>query len=227
MGPRHVCLFDIDGTLIASGGAGKSALEAALRSEFGIGQLSDALDLRGRTDRAIVAEMIRCHGLDPCPETGQRILEAYLRHLPEHLGQATGRILPGIAELLRQLHRRDDLALGLLTGNIRAGARIKLGHFGLFDYFAFGGFGDHHLDRDDVAREALAEVKARFNGTVAAEDVWVVGDTPLDIRCARAIGARAVAVVTGWHAREELQEHRPDLLLDDLSDATPLLSRWA
>jgi phosphoglycolate phosphatase len=125
--------------------------------------------------------------------------------------------------LLRQLHGRRDVALGLLTGNIRAGARIKLGHFGLFDYFAFGGFGDHHLDRDDVAREALAEVKARFDGTVAPERIWVVGDTPLDIRCARAIGARAVAVTTGWHSRAELEPHGPDLLLDDLSDPTPLL----
>src|SRR5205807_7195834 len=153
--------------------------------------------------------------------TGERILEAYLRHLPEHLGRATGRILPGIAELLRQLHRRDDVALGLLTGNIRAGARIKLGHFGLFDYFAFGGFGDHHLDRDDVAREALAEVHARFNGTVTLDCIWVIGDTPPDVRCARAIGAKAVAVTTGWHPREELEASAPDLLVTDLSDPLP------
>ena len=227
MRPKNVCLFDIDGTLIASGGAGKAALEAALASEFGIAGLADAVDLRGRTDRAIVAELVQCHGLDPCPTTGQRILEAYLCHLPEHLGKGTGRVLPGIAELLPQLRGRDDIALGLLTGNLRAGARIKLGHFGLFDYFAFGGFGDHHLDRDDVAREALTEVKARFNGSVAPERIWVIGDTPLDIRCARAIGARAVAVVTGWHAWEELEAHAPDLLLADLSDAAPLLAQWA
>ena len=223
MDPKHVCLFDIDGTLIHSGGAGKSALEAALTSEFGIDGLSDAIDLRGRTDQAIVAELIRCHALHDCADTSRRLLEAYLGHLPAHLKQRGGCVLPGIVELLAELRQRSDVALGLLTGNIRAGARIKLGHFGLFDHFAFGGFGDHHLDRDDVAREALAEVKARFNGTVAAEYIWVIGDTPLDIRCARAIGARAVAVVTGWHTREELEAHAPDLLFADLRDSAIFL----
>src|SRR5205085_6726418 len=129
-------------------------------------------------------------------------------------------------ELRKQRHGREDVAVGLLTGNIRAGARVKLGHFGLFDYFALGGFGDHHFDRDDVAREAWDEIHRRFNGRVAAERVWVIGDTPLDVRCARCIGAKAVAVATGWHSRDELAEHAPDLLLTDLSDPQPLLSRW-
>jgi phosphoglycolate phosphatase len=115
--------------------------------------------------------------------------------------------------------------VGLLTGNVRAGARVKLGHFGLYDHFAFGGFGDHHLDRDEVAREALAEVERRFNGRHSPERIWVVGDTPLDIRCARAIGARAVAVATGWHSEEELTAHGPDLFLTDLEDAGLLMAR--
>jgi phosphoglycolate phosphatase-like HAD superfamily hydrolase len=113
-----------------------------------------------------------------------------------------------------------------LTGNLRAGARAKLEHYGLFHHFAFGGYGDDHFDRDDVAREAWAEVQQRFRGTVSAERVWVVGDTPLDVRCARAIGAKAVAVATGWHAHEELAATQPDLLLPDLSDPTPLLGFW-
>jgi phosphoglycolate phosphatase-like HAD superfamily hydrolase len=226
MGPKYVCLFDIDGTLISSGGAGKAALVAALASEFGVPRVSDAIDLRGRTDRAIVAELMLGHGLDGCPESCRRLTEAYLRHLPECLRRSPGRVLPGVAELLLRLAGRGDVALGLLTGNIREGARIKLGHFGLFDHFAFGGFGDHHHDRDDVAREALAEVKARFDGTVTPERIWVVGDTPLDVRCARAIGARAVAVVTGWHTREELAASEPDLLVTDLSDPELLLREW-
>ncbi len=94
-------------------------------------------------------------------------------------------------------------------------------------YFAFGGFGDHHLDRDDVAREALDAVRRELNGSVNLERIWVVGDTPLDIRCARSIGVRAVAVATGWHSLDELSEHRPDLLLTDLSDPSPLLARMA
>jgi phosphoglycolate phosphatase-like HAD superfamily hydrolase len=226
MKPKHVCLFDIDGTLIASGGAGKAALEAALASEFGIARIADSLDLRGRTDRSIVADLVGGCGLDPCPDTCRRLLDAYLRHLPACLHKGSGRVLPGIANLLALLDRQGEVALGLLTGNIRAGAQIKLGHFGLFDYFAFGGFGDHHLDRDDVAREALTEVQSRFDGNVTSDCIWVIGDTPLDVRCARAIGAKAVAVTTGWHPREELEDAAPDLLLTDCSDPTPLLALW-
>ena len=205
----HVCLFDIDGTLIASGGAGKAALEAALTEEFGITRIIDKLQLSGRTDCAIIVDLFRLHVIEDNPENHRRLRDAYLRHLPDFL-----------------LAGRADVAVGLLTGNIRAGARAKLGYFGLHNYFAFGGYGDHHLDRDDVAREALGEVRRQFNGSVNPERIWVIGDTPLDVRCARAIGARAVAVATGWHRAEELAEHAPDLLLTDLSDPAPLLSRW-
>lgn len=222
----HVCLFDIDGTLILSGGAGKSALEAALAEEFGIPRLHDDISLSGRTDRAILHELIQRHNLDAGLDTAQRILAGYLRHLPHHLQRGDGGILPGILALLTQLRARDDVVLGLLTGNVRAGAHIKLSHFGLWDFFGYGGYGDEHLDRDDVARAAWAETLARHEAAVHPERVWVIGDTPLDIRCARAIGARAVAVATGWHPRAELAAHRPDLLLDDFSDPTPLLSRW-
>jgi phosphoglycolate phosphatase-like HAD superfamily hydrolase len=220
----QICLFDIDGTLIASGGAGKAALEAALTEEFGITRIMDKLELSGRTDRAIIADLFRLHVIDDTPENHERLRDAYLRHLPRFLH--AGRVLPGIADLLANLAGRADMAIGLLTGNVRAGAKVKLGYFGLYDYFAFGGFGDHHLDRDDVAREALCEVHQRFNGSVHPDRIWVIGDTPLDIRCARSIGARAVAVATGWHTLAELAEHQPDLLLADLADPTPLLSHW-
>ncbi|HTU91935.1 MAG TPA: HAD hydrolase-like protein [Gemmataceae bacterium] len=220
----HVCLFDIDGTLIASGGAGKAALEAALAEEFGIPHILDKMQLSGRTDRAIIANLFRLHFIDDTPDNHERLRDAYLRHLPRYLH--AGRVLPGIADLLAHLTGRKDVAIGLLTGNVRAGAKAKLGYFGLDDYFAFGGYGDHHLDRDDVAREALAEIRHHFNGSVHPERIWVIGDTPLDIRCARSIGARAVAVATGWHGLAELAEHQPDLLLADLSNPAPLLSSW-
>jgi phosphoglycolate phosphatase-like HAD superfamily hydrolase len=224
---RHVCLFDIDGTLIASGGAGKAALEAALAADFGVAGIDRRLELSGRPDRAIIADIIAYHRLDPSPATTERIVASYLRHLPGSLAVCRhGRVLPGIAALLGRLGSRNDVALGLLTGNLRAGARIKLGHYGLGDYFAFGGFGDHHHCRDDVAREALQEVQSRYNGRVRPDQVWVIGDTPLDVRCARAIGARAVAVATGWHSRAELCAHAPDHLFDDLSDPAALLDAW-
>jgi phosphoglycolate phosphatase len=222
----HVCLFDIDGTLISSGGAGKAALEAALADEFGVTHLIEKLQLSGRTDRAILRDLFRLHVIEETPENLRRLTAAYLRRLPECLRRNAGRVLPGVAELLRKLSGRGDVLVGLLTGNVRDGARVKLGHFGLHDYFAIGGYGDHHFDRDDVAREALAEVRRVLNGAADPRRVWVVGDTPLDVRCARAIGARAAAVCTGWHSREELADCGPDVLLDDLSDPTPLLSQW-
>jgi phosphoglycolate phosphatase-like HAD superfamily hydrolase len=222
----YVCLFDIDGTLISSGGAGKTALEKALASEFGIDRPIDRLQLSGRTDRAIIRDLFAMHGIAPSSENWHRLLTGYLRHLPGCLASHDGRVLPGILALLDHLRQREGFAVGLLTGNIRDGARLKLGHFGIDHHFAFGGFGDLHLDRDDVAREALNTVHRRFNGTVTPERIWVIGDTPLDVRCARCIGARVAAVATGWHPRDELAAAQPDLLLDDLSDPGPLLAMW-
>jgi phosphoglycolate phosphatase-like HAD superfamily hydrolase len=218
----RVCLFDIDGTLISTGGAGKAALEAALCSEFGIPTVSGKLALSGRTDRAIVGDLLRIHDLEESPQAEDRLLGAYLTHLPSSLARMQGCILPGIAALLQELAERDDVVVGLLTGNIREGARLKLEHYGLSDHFAFGGFGDLHMDRDDVAREALQEVHRRYDGQVSPDHVWVIGDTPLDIQCARCIRAKVLAVGTGWHTMDELKEHNPDLLLADLADATPL-----
>jgi phosphoglycolate phosphatase-like HAD superfamily hydrolase len=221
----NVCLFDIDGTLISSGGAGKAALEAALAEAFGMAPVAAKLELSGRTDRAICRDLFRHHGLDDSPENMRRLMGAYLRHLPACLNLKGGRVLPGVEALLSTLQQRDDVHLGLLTGNVRSGAVVKLGHFGLYEHFAFGGFGDDHYDRDDVAREALAAVHRHCNGAATPDRIWVIGDTPLDVRCARAIGARAVAVATGWHPREELAGCEPDLLLNDLSDSTELLKR--
>jgi phosphoglycolate phosphatase len=222
----HVGLFDIDGTLISSGGAGKLALERALHSEFGLNPVTDKLLFSGRTDRAIIRDLFRMHALEDTPANYRELRAAYLRHLPACLASCQGRVLPGIAALLERLRAEDRVAVGLLTGNLRDGARIKLGHFGLFEHFAFGGYGDEHLDRDDVAREALTVIHGRFNGSVRPEHIWVIGDTPLDVRCARSIGARVAAVATGWHPAEELAAHRPDVLLTDLSDPTPLLRLW-
>jgi phosphoglycolate phosphatase-like HAD superfamily hydrolase len=105
----------------------------------------------------------------------------------------------------------------------RSGAKVKLGHYGLFEHFAFGGFGDRHFDRDDVAREALGAIHTHVGTHVKPDRVWVIGDTPLDVKCARAIGARVVAVATGVHTREELHNARPDLTMADFSDPSSFL----
>lgn len=219
----RIVLFDIDGTLIHTGGAGGLALESALLEEFALGEIRGAVEYSGRTDRAISQDLLRLHELHEIETHWDRLRGAYLRRLPAALAARDGRVLPGVRELLDCLADRDDVAVGLLTGNLEQGARLKLGHYDLSHYFAFGGFGDWHTDRDEVAAEAL-EAAERFLGqAVAADDVVVIGDTPLDVRCARSISARAVAVLTGWHAREDLVAAAPDHLLDDLSDTAALL----
>lgn len=218
----NVYLFDIDGTLLSSGGAGKAALEEGLAEEFGIRGTMQHIKLSGRTDRAITADLLRASGLDDSSENRDRLLRAYLRHLPVCLARSQGGLLPGVRSLLDVLQGLQGVALGLLTGNIQQGARIKLGHYGLGSEFAFGGYGDEYHDRDDVARAAVQAMHTFLNG-ITPRQIWVIGDTPYDVRCARAIGARAVAVTTGWHSREELAACRPDVLLDDLRDVRRLL----
>jgi phosphoglycolate phosphatase len=222
----NVCLFDIDGTLLSSGGAGKAALEAAFSQEFGV-PLRHHVPYAGRTDRAIMRDLFRLHDMDDSAANTGRLMEAYLARLPASLTAHQGRVLPGIAALLDWLATTGRFSIGLLTGNIRAGAKVKLGHYGLYDRFAFGGFGDHHFDRDDVAREAHAQIHAHLGRPVASDKIWVIGDTPLDVKCARAIGARVVAVATGQHSVAQLQAAAPDVVLADLSDHRELLSRWA
>lgn len=219
----NVYLFDIDGTLLSSGGAGKAALEEGLADEFGIRGTMARLVLSGRTDRAIANDLLQLSGLEASDENRARLLGAYLRHLPGCLARIPGGVLPGVTALLDRLRRQPDTYLGLLTGNIRVGAGLKLGHYLLADQFAFGGYGDRHVSRDDVAREAFATACAHLGRRLDAARTWVIGDTPHDVCCARAIGARAVAVATGWHPRAELAACTPDLLLDDLSDPEPLL----
>lgn len=221
-----IILFDIDGTLVRTGGAGKSAMESALRETFGLPAVLDKVPYSGRTDRAIARDLLAVHGIEPTPANQRTLQEEYLARLPASLAALGGNVCPGIRELLAGLEGESGVVLGLLTGNVRAGARQKLGHFGLWDYFFGGGFGDEHYDRDDVARSALAEIRGHLNRDVDPADVWVVGDTPLDVQCARAIGAKAVAVATGWHPHSELLGCGPDLIFDDLSDHAQLLAAW-
>lgn len=222
-----ILLFDIDGTLVRTGGAGKAAMEAGLREEFGVETIRDVVPYSGRTDRAIGRDLLTIHGIGPTPANQTRLQEAYLSRLPAALKTHGGNVCPGIADMLAHLHPRSGVVLGLLTGNVRTGAQRKLGHFGLWDYFRCGGFGDEHYERDDVARMAVAEVRAHLGRDPNAADIWVIGDTPLDVSCARAIGAKVVAVATGWHPIEELAEHKPDYLFADLSNAEELLRVWS
>ncbi|MFO0867634.1 MAG: haloacid dehalogenase-like hydrolase [Pirellulales bacterium] len=216
-----VFLFDIDGTLLSTGGAGMAALRAAMQEEFGVAEPQE-VPVSGRTDRGIARQLFAAHAMDDTEEHWQRFRNAYLRHLQQQLPQRVGRVLPGVESLLAALASVDHARLGLLTGNVRAGADLKLGHYGLASYFAFGGFGDRHADRNAVAAEALTASRQHVTFPVESARVWVIGDTPLDVACARSIGARSVAVATGTFSRGELAPSEPDLLLDDLSDTAYL-----
>ncbi|MFM8273134.1 MAG: HAD family hydrolase [Gemmata sp.] len=221
-----IILFDIDGTLVRTGGAGKFAMEAALTSAFGVTELRDVVKYSGRTDAAIGRDLLEVHGISPTDANQQTLRDTYLANLPGSLKERGGEVCPGVPALLAAVHGRPGFVLGLLTGNVRQGAMHKLGHFRLWDFFVCGGFGDGHHDRDDVARAALGSVRVHLGRDVRPGDVWVIGDTPLDVSCARAIGANAVAVATGWHPVEELAGCAPDLVFNDLSDHTRLLAAW-
>jgi phosphoglycolate phosphatase-like HAD superfamily hydrolase len=219
-------LFDIDGTLIRTHGAGKAAMEAALRNAFGVTTINDSVPYSGRTDRAIGRDLLAVHGLEVTDTNVTRLTDTYLNLLPGELDRLGGEVCRGVREVIAATHRRPDVLLGLLTGNVRRGAATKLSHFGLWDYFPVGGFGDDHFDRDDVARSAVRSAERHLGRAVDPSRVWIIGDTPLDISCARAVGAKAVAVATGWHSHDELLAHNADLLLHDLGDVAGLLGAW-
>ncbi|MGE3776579.1 MAG: HAD family hydrolase [Pirellulaceae bacterium] len=217
-----VLLFDIDGTLIHTGGAGGAALRQAFRTLFDIAEPRD-VPYSGRTDRAISRDMFTLHQVEDSPANWERLRTGYLTALAESLAACRGCVLPGISLLLEKLATHPDVAVGLLTGNLQDGARLKLQHYGLARHFAFGGYGDEHFDRDDVAVSALAAAHQHLKGRREPRRVWVIGDTPLDIRCARRIQAHVLAVATGTHPRGELADHRPDALLNDLADVDGVL----
>src|SRR5918993_4204059 len=175
----RVLLFDIDGTLIRSGGAGKAAMEAGLKTAFGVTEIHDRVSYSGRTDPGIARELLAIHGVEPTDANVERLKAAYLSHLPAMLRRRGGIVLPGIAKALQR--ERQGAVVGLLTGNIQAGAEVKLRHFGLWDHFPFGGFADGLEDRDDVARLALAEAERHVGRPIDPGDVWGIGDTPLHV----------------------------------------------
>lgn len=217
-----VCLFDIDGTLLSSGGAGQAAMEVALESVFGITAPTEGIPFAGRTDRGIVTDLMQFHDVENSDANWDRFVDAYLERLPLELASRDGLILPGVETLLAELHQRETLAMGLLTGNFRRGAELKLDHYQLHDYFCGGGFGDDHFDRDDVAKASLEDVRGK-NELPSDAEVWVIGDTPADVKCGRAINATVVAVATGLHSIDDLEACDPDFLCEDFADVELIL----
>ncbi len=213
----RLVLFDIDGTLIRTGGAGVKAFAKVFQTEFDAHDHFEKLKFAGRTDYSLVREFFSFHQIAPSPENFRRFFERYVFWLDHLLHHAQGEVCPGVWDLLWQLQRLPQPPLlGLLTGNIRLGAEIKLRHFRLWEIFAVGGFADDHEERDQIAAIARERGSRALKEDLRDEQVLIVGDTTLDIRCARAIGAKALAVATGGATLDELRSHRPDWAVSDL-----------
>ena len=222
----HVVLFDIDGTLIHSGRAGVKGMNAAFAALYGVWGALDKVTLAGRTDRAIVSDVLNFLGREPTDDAVLALREAYLEQLTLILSQPNlpgAVMLPGVTAILDVLAGRDDVRVGLLTGNFERGAAIKLGYFDLWSRFSFGAFGDAHVNRRDLVPVARAHVDRHHGSEVPASRVVVIGDTPLDIDCARAHGARSVGVTTGPFSRAQLEDAGADLVLDSLEETDALL----
>jgi phosphoglycolate phosphatase len=221
--PLILLLFDIDGTLLTSGGAGEKALRTGLLSRFGIHDDLQGIEIAGRTDTGIARRILERHQIPPAPENIRLLLNGYLEALPALLPLHSGRVLPGVLPLLDALRHRDDCVLGLLTGNLEEGARLKLAHYGLHNRFQFGAYADDHHDRNALVPFALQRARALTGTDISPAHAWVIGDTPYDVECARAGGARAAAVATGVFDSAALAATKPDLLLPDLGQTGRIL----
>ncbi len=216
---KTLLLWDIDGTLITSGGAGMRALRAALQTVFGIdGSISD-IDFAGRTDLWIMRQIFAKFALPATEENFTRLADGYVAALPAQLADRGVKALPGVPDLLEDALARGGMALGLLTGNLRRGAEAKLRSRDLWRYFPFGAFADDGEDRNGLGPHALRRARRHHGVEFPAARTWVIGDTPFDVGCARAFGARALAVATGRYSADELRASGPDALFADLADA--------
>jgi len=216
-----VWLFDVDGTLLLTQGAGRDALSLALRDQFGVEDDLSGIPFAGRTDTLILADVLARHGLEFRDGERERFWGRVTAHMRALMDPPRGGLLPGVRPLLDTIGAEPGWVRALLTGNVAEMARIKLEAFGVYDAFAWGAFGDEAVDRNELAKLAVRRAAERHG--VTPERCVVVGDTEHDIACARAAGAKAVAVATGGPTKEALEACAPDLLLDDLRDPGAIL----
>jgi phosphoglycolate phosphatase len=218
----RLILFDIDGTLIRTGGAGVKAFAKVFATEFNAIDGFERLKFAGRTDVSLLREFFGFHQIPATPENFRRFFERYVFWLDDILSHTEGYVCPGVLQLINGLKALPQPPLlGLLTGNIRLGAEIKLRRYGLWDTFEIGGFADDHEERAQIAAAACERGRHRLDENLRGEQIVVIGDTPFDIQCARAVGAKALAVATGGATLKELRAHQPDWLVDDLRGITP------
>jgi phosphoglycolate phosphatase len=219
---HKLVLFDIDGTLVLTGGAGLRAMNRACEELVGHTRALEGIPVAGRTDRIILADVMSRLGRPLDEDLLWQLRDRYIACLAQeihHPGQGVKAVLPGVQELLDRLVARDDIVLGLVTGNFEAGARVKLGHFDLWRYFRFGAFADDAADRNHLVPFAVDRARGCGLPDVPASHVLVVGDTPHDVACARATGAVAIGVATGPFTARDLADSGADVVFEDLRDA--------
>ena len=223
---KKVVLFDVDGTLVLTGGAGGRAMARAFEALFAVPDAFRNVPFQGRTDALILSDALTLHGIPPNSSALASFRDCYLDYLQVELVQPGPRkgVMPGVRELLSALVARDDVYLALLTGNYERGARLKLEYFDLWRYFACGVFGDDVQDRNRLLPLALATIKALGGPAIAASSTIVVGDTPLDVGVALSGGARAIAVATGSHTTHELHTCGAHAVFEDFSDLDAVLA---
>ncbi|MGB7768864.1 MAG: HAD hydrolase-like protein [Verrucomicrobiia bacterium] len=214
----QLVLFDIDGTLVHTGGAGIKAFAKTFAAEFNARDGVEKISFAGRTDVNLVREFFGLHQIAATPENFRRFFAHYVFWLDQTVAQSNGGACRGVLKFIDGLlSLPDPPLLGLLTGNIRLGAEIKLRRYDLWDVFETGAFADDHEDRNQIAVAALARGSRVLGRQLRGEEIVVVGDTPHDIRCGRFIGARTLAVATGGARLDELQKHQPDWAVEDLT----------
>jgi phosphoglycolate phosphatase-like HAD superfamily hydrolase len=218
-------LFDIDGTLVSTGGAGGRAMARAAADLFGLDQADKSIAMAGRTDTWIVAQMSARYGALLDPGMLVRFEEAYIGHLREEIERpgAGKSVLPGVTAVLDVLSRNAHAHLALLTGNFRRGAEIKLEYFGIWQYFESGAFGEDAQDRNQLLQIAIDRVTENGGPAVRPSEVVIVGDTPLDVAVALAGGAKALAVATGPYDAATLRASGAHVVLEDLHDEEAVL----
>jgi phosphoglycolate phosphatase-like HAD superfamily hydrolase len=215
---KTLLLWDIDGTLISAHGSGTAALCDSVRESFGIESDLSHIEIQGRTDRWIFQQILATFIIPRTEENMQLLERNYLAALQPQIDRRGVTLLPGVRQILDEAARFGDVEQGLLTGNLIAGAKLKLASHGLWDYFHFGAFADDAANRNELGPLALTRAQRYCGHDFAPERVWVIGDTPHDITCGKVCGARTLAVATGRNTLETLLEGKPCAAFRDLSD---------
>jgi phosphoglycolate phosphatase-like HAD superfamily hydrolase len=231
---KQLLLFDIDGTLVDTAGAGLGALQSGMRDAFPdrCTEPLPALDLRGATDAGVIRQLFSACHIEITAANRQRFIEAYLKRLRAGLAQPAGTkapcALPGVEVLLKSLARQPgNFVIGLLTGNLEEGAFTKLRHFALDTFFRFGAYGLDREQRIELGPVALERALAITGRRFAGEEAVIIGDTPRDVECAKAFGARCLAVTTGGYSAAEMEPYAPDVVLPNLACTETVLRAFA